>query len=221
MPSHWHRRWPETKKEMNELLQKAPVPKARNHSRHRFTSIRAARIFAAAQAVLGAACMLFTQQIHALLPYILGSVMALSGICDIYRGIVTGEFRRSDTKLTSHGISILLLGWVILYSREHADSIIGAIWGIIGLTKGTETLNRAICKGSAKEPFAGELIHGSIELVLGILLLADPLTAVGHHLFLLGIELIAVGIQAVKEAKKSPAAGEETASLENQAGQAD
>ena len=206
MPSHWHRRWPETKKEMNELLQKAPVPKARNHSRHRFTSIRAARIFAAAQAVLGAACMLFTQQIHALLPYILGSVMALSGICDIYRGIVTGEFRRSDTKLTSHGISILLLGWVILYSREHADSIIGAIWGVIGLTK---------------EPFAGELIHGSIELVLGILLLADPLTAVGHHLFLLGIELIAVGIQAVKEAKKSPAAGEETASLENQAGQAD
>ena len=130
--------------------------------------------------------------------------MGISGVCDIYRGVVTGEFRQADTKLTSHGISTLLLGCVILYHHRSADSIIGAIWGVIGLTKGTETLNRAICKWSSKDTFAGELIHGSIELLLGTLLLIDPLTAVGHHLFILGIELVVVGIQAVKEAKKYP-----------------
>ena len=184
-------------------MQKAPVPKSRNPPRRRFTSIRAARVFAALQAVLGAACMLFTEQIHSLFPFILGFLMSTSGICDIYRGVISKEFRRTETKLTSHGITTLILGCVIVYHHSNADSIIGAIWGVIGLTKGTETLNLAICRCSTKLPFVGELFHGVIEMLLGILLLIDPLSAVGHHVFILGIELIAVGFQAVKETKKA------------------
>ena len=191
------------KNRFQEILQKAPVPKSRKHPRRPFTSIRAAKVFAVLQAALGAACMLFTEQIHSLFPFILGFLMATSGICNIYRGVISKEFRQVETKLTSHGITTFLLGCVIVYHHGNADSIIGAIWGVIGLTKGTETLNLAICRCSAKLPFVGEMVHGVIELLLGILLLIDPLSAVGHHVFILGIELIAVGIQAVKETKKA------------------
>ena len=193
----------ETKNGFQEILQKAPVPKSRSHPHRRFTSIRAAKVFAALQAALGAACMLFTEQIHSLFPFILGFLMVTSGICDIYRGVISKEFRQAETKLTSHGITTLILGCVIVYHHSNADSIIGAIWGVIGLTKGTETLNLAICRCSAQLPFVGELFHGVIELLLGILLLIDPFSAVGHHVFILGIELIAVGVQAVQETKKA------------------
>lgn len=185
------------------FLQKAPVPKAHGHKHHHFTSLRAAKAFALLQAALGVLCMVFTRQIHTLFPFILGFLMVMTGICDIYRGVVTREFRQTETKLTSQGITTALLGCVIVYHHRNADSIIGAIWGIIGLTKGTETLNLMICRCSAGRPFVGELFHGGIELLLGILLLLNPLTAVEHHLFLLGIELVAVGLQAVKETKKA------------------
>ena len=91
-------------------MQKAPVPKSRSHPHRRFTSIRAAKVFAALQAALGAACMLFTEQIHSLFPFILGFLMVTSGICDIYRGVISKEFRQAETKLTSHGITTLILG---------------------------------------------------------------------------------------------------------------
>lgn len=188
--------------EIHNIIQKAPVPKARNLRRHHFTSIRAAKVFAVLQIMLGALCMLFTEQIYSIFPFILGYLMIATGICDIYRSIVTKEFQQAETKLASHGIVTLLLGCAILYHHRNADSIIGSIWGVIGLIKGTETLNLAIYKCSARTPFVGKMIHGMIELVLGILLLIDPLSAVKHHLFILGIELIAVGIQAATATKK-------------------
>lgn len=192
-----------TKKEIHELMQKAPVPQARGRKHQHFTSICAAKIFAVLQTSLGVLCMLFTEQIHSLFPFALGLLMTATGICDIYRGVVTQEFRQAETKLTARGIVTLILGCVIVYHHRESDPIIGAIWGSIGIMKGTETLNLAIYKYSAGISYIGKMVHGGVELLLGILLLLDPLTAVEHHLFILGIELVAVGIQAVKETKQS------------------
>lgn len=161
----------------------------------------------------GIACMLFTSLVHRLFPIFLGILMQAIGICQICRGIVTGEYRRSDTKLTSTGIIMVILGGVILYHHHDADSIIGAIWGMIGLAKGSETLNLAIHDCCARKSFARKMVHGAIELILGILLLIDPDEAVRHHVFILGIELCAIGIQAVLETKR-----ELQTSLDNQEG---
>lgn len=53
-------------------MQKVPVPQARGRKHHHFSSIRAARIFAVMQTALGVLCMLLTEQIHSLFPFILG-----------------------------------------------------------------------------------------------------------------------------------------------------
>ena len=188
--------------EIDEILKRAPVPSAHGHPHHRFTSIRTAQLFAVLLIVLGISCMFFTEHIHAVFPLILGIIMVSHGLCKIYCGILTQEHKRPETKLTSNGIVLVILGCVILYHHKNADSIIGAIWGVIGLSNGLETINIAICHNFEKKPFIGKIIHGGIELLLGILLLLDPLEAVEHHLFILGIELCAVGIRAVRETKQ-------------------
>ena len=192
-------------KNIQGIIEKAPVPAARGHRHFHFTSLKAARFFACALVLAGIVCMLFTSQVHRLFPIVLGILMQGIGICQIYRGIVTGEYRRADTKLTSTGIIMAILGGVILYHHHDADSIIGAIWGMIGLYKGSETLNLVIHDCCSRKPFARKLIHGAIELILGILLLIDPDEAVRHHVFILGIELCAIGIQAVLETKRRSA----------------
>lgn len=185
-----------------DRMEKAPVPKAHGHHHHTFSSIQAAYIFVAAQVLLGAACLLFTEQIHEAFPIILGSLMAVTGISQVIRGIVTEEYRSAETKLTSWGIVNLVLGIVILVHYRSADQIIGAVWGMIGLVKGSEVLNLAIHQWATGKAFVRKLLHGGVELALGILLLLDPLHAVEHHLFILGMELILQAVQSVPELRK-------------------
>lgn len=183
--------------------EKLPVPPSHKRKKHPITSIKAANLLSLLFILQGAVCLLFTQTIHAVFPGILGTTMVIFGFCDIYRGVRSGEFRDQETKLTASGIVMAILGAVILLRRRNADSIIGSIWGVLGLTKGSEELNLAICHAANGSPFAKELLHGALELLLALALLLDPLTAVGHHLFLLGFELILYGVQLRAEARKA------------------
>ncbi|MGM9606099.1 MAG: DUF308 domain-containing protein [Oscillospiraceae bacterium] len=184
---------------IRSILERAPVPKAYERKSHHFSSVKAGRAFALLLMLAGVACLLFTTQIHAALPYILGVLLAVWGLGSIVRGIVTGEFRKEETKLTANGIVYLLLGAVILWNHANADEVIGSIWGLLGLIKGSEVLNAAICACAMKKPFIRGMLQAAIELVLGVLLLVDPTASVRHHVFLLGLELVLVGWQVTKE----------------------
>jgi len=189
-------------KTLQEHFEKSPAHKAQKLRHHHFTSLTAARILASLLGILGVLCILFTEHIHSVFPYILGTIMAVIGLFDLYRGIMTAEFRNSETKLTSNGIVMLLLGIVILFHRRETDIIVGSVWGAIGLFKGSEELNMAIYHRFSKEPFIGEAIHSIGELLLAIMLLLDPLTGVKHHLFILGFELIWHSLKLFRECKK-------------------
>lgn len=111
------------KSNIHKLVEAAPVPKAHGHMRHSFTNFQAAIFFAVVQTMLGIACILFTEQIHHVFPIILGIFMVTLGSCDIIRSVVTKEYRRKETKLISHGIVVLILGFVILFHHQNADQI--------------------------------------------------------------------------------------------------
>lgn len=185
--------------EIRSILENAPVPKAYERKNHHFSSVRAGRAFALLLMLAGVACLLFTTQIHTALPYILGILMVVWGLGRIVRGIVTGEFRKEETKLTANGIVYLLLGAVILWHHANADEVIGSIWGLLGLIKGSEVLNAAICAYAMKKPFIRGMLQAAIELVLGLLLLVDPNSSVRHHVFILGLELVLISWQITKE----------------------
>lgn len=185
-----------------EHLKKAPVPRAHKFQHHPIASFPAARILSVLLAVSGALCILFWEHVYSIFPYILGTIMATTGAFDLYRGIVTQEYKRIETKLTSSGIVMLILGIVILIPKENADSIIGSIWGAIGLFKGTEELNIAIYHGCSNQLFVRETVHAVIELLLAVVLLLAPMDTVKHHILFLGLELIWSSIHLTKERKR-------------------
>lgn len=189
-------------KKLQEHMEKAYVPKAQKLHHHHFSSLTASRVLASLLGIQGLLYILFTNWIYSVFPYILGGTMSVIGLFDIYRGIATAEFKRSETKLTSNGIVMLSLGIVILIHSKNTNVIIGSVWGAIGLFKGSEELNMAICHRFSNKPFVGKAIHAIVELILAIVLLVDPLTAIRHHLFILGLELIWHSIKLFKESKR-------------------
>ena len=144
---------------------------------------------------LGVLCLLFPGHVHRCLPYVLGTLMAASGLSCLVRGLRTGEYRTAETRLTSSGIVVLAVGSTILLRGPGADGLIGTAWGIFGLVKGSELLNRAICAMANREPWLREMLHAAIGLLLAVVLLIDPVSRVREHVVLLGLELISIGVQ--------------------------
>lgn len=56
-------------------------------------------------------------------------------------GLRTQEYKDAGTKLLANGIVYVILGLVILYHRNESEHIIGALWGILGVLKGSEALH--------------------------------------------------------------------------------
>lgn len=191
-----------TKEVVQELIRSAPVARAYGpHHRHRTADTVLGRVWAVLLMVLGACCILLARQVYRLLPFLLGGGMVLKGAGHILCGLWTGEYQWIETKLTANGIVYLILGLVTLFFHANADAVIGSIWGMLGLMKGSEALNAALYRFSHRESWAAPALQAAMELVLGFLLLIDPWSAVRHHVPLLGLELAVIGWQSLRESK--------------------
>ena len=191
-----------TKEAVQEIIRSAPAVRAYGpHHRHQTANTVAGRVFALLLMVLGACCVLLARQVYRALPFLLGGGMVLAGVNRTACGLWTREYQWKETKLTANGIVYLMLGLVILFHHANADAVIGSIWGVLGLMKGSEALNGALYRFSRKEPCAALGIQAAVELALGFLLLIDPWSAVRHHVPLLGLELTVIGWQSLRESK--------------------
>jgi len=185
-------------------LKASPTAKAR-HSNipQKIAGVKAANLISLLMAAFGVCCILFTEHIYHILPFILGGAMCILGILEVWIGWRTKEYQEEETKLTSNGIIFVILGCVILWNYANADFIIGAIWGILSLEKGSEELNQVFHRMIRKTPYTMKLIHCCIELLLGFVLLLDPAATIRHHVFILGIEVFIVSLQIMKEIRNS------------------
>ncbi|MCI7795091.1 MAG: DUF308 domain-containing protein [Lachnospiraceae bacterium] len=188
-----------SREELKTIMENAPAPKAHKRGPRQFKSIKGGRIYALLLMTVGILCLFCTAWMHRALPFIVGIFLEILGLGSLTRGIMTGEYRNPETKLTSSAVVYLVLGAVILWHHANADEVIGSIWGILGLIKGAEVLNEAICSMAAHESFVMKMIQAAVEVALGILLLVNPTESVRHHVFLLGLELVMVSWQIAKE----------------------
>lgn len=168
-----------------------------------FFSVKAAKITSYFMAAFGICCVAFTEHIYRILPLALGITMIIQGIFETWIGWKTEEYKEKETKLTSNGIIFLALGSAILCNYANADFMIGAIWGVLSLVKGSEELNQVLYRRIHKAPYRSKLIHCCVELLLGLILLIDPSASIKHHVFLLGIEIFVVSLQNLQELKTS------------------
>lgn len=140
----------------------------------------------------GLICIIFSEFIQEILPYISGSIAILSGIILLTKAIYEKEYKTIETKRTAISIIMILIGIIIIFKNENSINLIGVVWGIYGLVKGINELNIAIYYIFSKEKFILELLHSIVEIVLAIILIFNPFEKIATHIILLGIEMIVI-----------------------------
>lgn len=188
-------------KEFNSPVESETLEEMRRKLRRRALGVGVERFFCSLLILAGGMCLIITDHVYAALPYLVGCVMIVLGGNDIIRGFCRREFLTKETRQIANGTVNLLLGAVILINRADADNVIGSIWGFLGLVKGADMLNTAIYQCARHKPFVLKSVHSVVEIVLGILLLAYPYHAVRHHVFILGLELVLLGANRLRESR--------------------
>lgn len=149
--------------------------------------------------LLGILCLFFVDFLYGLLPYLMGGFMAGVGTLAMIDSVLAGEYRKLDTKLSSSGILMLVVGLAIIVRGSAADGLIGVAWGIFGLIQGSESLNVAIYNLANKKKWGVDMLQAAVQIALALLLLVDPVSKLYPHMRILGLELLAVGFHIFRE----------------------
>ncbi len=149
--------------------------------------------------LLGIQCLFFVDFLYELLPYLMGGLMAGAGVLAVIDSVLAGEYRRLDTKLSSSGILMLVVGLAILVRGNAADGLLGVAWGIFGLIQGSESLNVAIYNLTGGKKWGMDMLQAAVQIALALLLLVDPATKLYPHMRILGLELLAMGFHIFRE----------------------
>ena len=134
-----------------------------------------------------------------LLPWLMGGFLAGAGVLAVIDSVLAGEYRRLDTKLSSSGVLMLMVGLAIIVRGSGADGLIGVAWGIFGLIQGSESLNVAIYNLAGRKKWGMDMLQAAVQIGLALLLLVDPVTKLYPHMRILGLELLAMGFHIFRE----------------------
>lgn len=182
---------------------KAPDVKAwRAHKQDIFTSLSARRAgygIVLVMGVVGVLCLFFVDFSYKLMPYIMGGFMAGTGVLAIVGSVLSKEYLKLETKLSSTGILVLVIGIAIIVRGEQADGLIGVAWGILGLIQGSESLNVAIYNLAHKKKWPADMLQAAVQITLALLLLVDPALKLYPHMRILGLELLAMGFNIFRK----------------------
>lgn len=141
----------------------------------------------------------FVDFIYGLLPWLMGGFLAGTGVLAVIDSVLAGEYRRLDTKLSSSGVLMLVVGLAIIVRGSGADGLIVVAWGIFGLIQGSESLNVAIYNLAGRKKWGMDMLQAAVQIGLALLLMVDPVTKLYPHMRILGLELLAMGFHIFRE----------------------
>ena len=180
-------------------------------------SIQVAVAFMLLLPIVGIFCLAFPALAEDALPLLLGVPMVLSGVGSIVaaareRDVPTAAeapaAAMSESAVppastppapasaqapeASMGAAIVrcVLGMVVIAHGGQSLTVIGIVWGVLGLDKAAGEFDDIFRDIRHHRPFALALAVCVFELVLAVLLIWNPSANIEHHLILLGIELI-------------------------------
>lgn len=170
----------------------------------------------------GIFCIIRQEIILTILPYLIGFVMIASGIILFVDSIIYYKDKNfskenellpdSYDSLNVRAFAFLIIGIIIIVSRNNAFSIIGISWGIFGIIKGgrnfsyflycffLKKLNIIDDKWKVnliRKRMISYMITCIVELTLGIILLMEPVTKLGTHITILGFQIVIYSILGI------------------------
>ena len=148
--------------------------------------------------LLGLCCLLLPEASTMALPFVLGGIMAVSGIGGIVHATAgakrdegDGDERAAEHAILGKAIVMSVLGIVILVQGHASISFVGVMWGLLGLYKAADEIDEVVHALRARRRFVLKLAFTVFEMVLAVLLIVSPFANIEHHVLLLGLELIA------------------------------
>ena len=145
--------------------------------------------------ILGISCIIWTEHVVRVLPYLLGSAMVIDGLLIGISCFQDKHFLNHDSEELVHGIVMFIMGFAFIIQGENSLGPIGITWSIIGIRKASKSLNQAIQQIYMKEQFIVPLMGFLIRISLALLLLFDSFEKLSTHIVILGLELIATSIR--------------------------
>lgn len=150
--------------------------------------------------LLGLCCLLLPEESTMALPFVLGGIMAVSGIGGIVHAAAGAKRdegdgdereRAAEHAILGKAIVMSVLGIVILVQGHASISFVGVMWGLLGLYKAADEIDEVVHALRNRCPFVLKLAFTVFEMVLAALLIISPFANIEHHVLLLGLELIA------------------------------
>lgn len=153
--------------------------------------------------ILGIQCLFFVDFVYKFLPLIIGGFMAGTGVLAMIGSVLSKEYLKLETKLSSSGILVFVIGIIIMMRGAQADGLIGVAWGILGLIQGSESLNVAIYNLAHKRKWPADMLQASVQILLAVLLLADPASKLYPHMPILGLEMLSMSLHIFRKIRAS------------------
>lgn len=164
------------------------------------------KIFAALYILNGIICLIYTEHVIAALPTICGAVVLAIGFVRFASGIKNRDYASLEGTDLERSLVPIAIGAGILFMQSEAIFIIGMFWGLAGLYKAAGSLNTALYKICRREKFLLPLLKSIAGFTLSLMLVFDPFGKTGHHVLILGLEMILEGsAELVNSMKKAPA----------------
>lgn len=144
--------------------------------------------------IVGVLCMIFTEKVAQWLPTILGSIMVFTSITDTV--FVIREKRYLVTyKHKASSLILFIMGICFLLGQESTVTLMGVTWGLMGLQEVNEEIEEILTKRNQKEKWRVSAVVTGFKLLLSLALLFEPLEKFNFHIFLLGMEILAVTVK--------------------------
>lgn len=134
--------------------------------------------------LLGIVLILFPNSISAYAPYIVGVVLILYGIINIFM-----ELRYPESEINLGGAVVRgVTGVILLMETEQAIAILGIVWAMMSLNDVAEEINDYWRTKNFRIVGAVSIV---LTIVLSAMLMLDPFEHFAFHLRIVGIEMIA------------------------------
>ena len=142
----------------------------------------------------GIICITYGDKLLVLLPFICGAILLIKGILQCIKGIQDQDYKHLNQTNLEKSFILIAVGIGILIKRNDALFVVGMFWGLHGLIKSAGYLNVALYNFCNQGKWIALLIKAIIEFGLSLVLVFDPFGKIGHHITILGLELICDGI---------------------------
>ena len=90
---------------------------------------------------------------------------------------------------------LFIMGLCFILGQESAVPLMGITWGLLGLQEANEEIERILIKRSKKEKCLLLSVSAGLKIILSLALLFEPIEKFNFHIFLLGLEILAVTVK--------------------------